>query len=419
VVNDDLTIDVRSEIGTLRGVILHRPGAEVALMTPATAKRALYSDILNRTVAEQEYAQLEGVLARCARTFQVRDLLAAILENSLVRASLIERVCARERALELVPLLQAMSPADLTTALIEGVPLVRDNLTRFLSPERFSLPPLHNFFFTRDAAAAVGRSILIGRMASPVRTREALIMEAIFDHHPLLRTRILNPLRNETAPADLAIEGGDVMVVREDVLVVGIGQRTSSRGVDLLLERLPAEPSPRHVLVQELPRQPESFIHLDMVFTCLDRDLCMVYAPLLLQPSALVTVHIELAGGKVRRIRTVDSLLAGLRELGLDLATIACGGLEDRWVQEREQWHAGTNFFALAPGKVIGYARNEQTIAELDRAGFAVLRADEVVAGRADPATHARCVVTIDGSELARGGGGGRCLTLPIAREAL
>lgn len=415
--SDNLTIGVASEIGRLRGVILHRPGPEVAHMTPATAERALYSDILNLGVATQEYAQLEGVLSRWTRTFQVRELLATILESSLVRAALIERVCSREQVTELIPMLQGMDPAELTRVLIEGLPLVRNNLTRFLSADRFSLPPLHNFFFMRDAAATIGDRVLIGRMASPVRAREALIMEAIFDHHPLLRTRALNPLRQGQERTGVAIEGGDVLVVREDILLVGVGQRTSTLGVDMLLERLPAEPSPRHVLVQVLPRQPESFIHLDMVFTCLDEHACLVYEPLVLGNSHEPTVHIELAGGKVRRIGEVPDLLSGLRRLGVDLKPIVCGGRDDRWVQEREQWHSGTNVFALAPGKVVGYARNEHTLAELARHGFAILPAAEVIAGRVDPADHARCVVTIGGSDLARGGGGCRCMTLPVARD--
>ncbi|HOX25782.1 MAG TPA: arginine deiminase family protein [Candidatus Krumholzibacteria bacterium] len=417
--SETFPVDVRSEVGRLTGVILHRPGPEVALMTPATAERALYSDILNRRVAAQEYAQLQGVLERWTRTFAVRDLLADILAERSVREVLVERVCARERVPELAPSLLGLEPAELTRALIEGVPLVRDTLTRFLSPDRFALPPLHNFFFMRDAAAALGDRVLIGRMASPVRAREALIMDAVFTHHPQLRTETIDPVRLGADRPEVTIEGGDVLVIRDDVLLVGVGRRTSTHAVDFLLERLAGDHAVRHVFVQELPPEPESFIHLDMAFTQLDRDLCMVYAPLILEHNHYETVQIRLAGGRVERIREVDSLLAGLREIGIDLAPAVCGGPADRWTQEREQWHSGTNFFALAPGKVIGYARNEHTLAELDRHGFAILAAGDVIAGRADPDAHARCVITIDGSELARGGGGCRCLTLPIGREAV
>ncbi|MBD3221595.1 arginine deiminase [bacterium] len=414
---DRFAIDVRSEVGRLEGVVLHRPGPEVQHMTPATAERALYSDILNLAVAEREYDQLQGVLERWTRTFQLKDLLADILGNSRVKQTLLERICSHEGAADMTPRLGALAPAELARALIEGVPLVRDNLTRFLSEDRFALPPLHNFFFMRDAAAACGGRVLIGRMKSPVREREALILEAIFDFHPGFQAETVNPLRHGERP-EITIEGGDVLVAREDILLVGIGQRTSTHAVDFLLERLKDRGEPHHVIVQELPREPESFIHLDMIFTLLDRDACMVYAPLVLEHNHLETVHIEIAGGEVRRIREIENLHLALREVGLDLEPIRCGG-EDRWSQEREQWHSGTNFFALAPGKVMGYERNQHTLEELVRHGFEVVAADAVIAGTVDLEALGRCVVTVAGSELARGGGGCRCMTMPIARASL
>ena len=410
-------IAVESEIGRLRGVILHEPGQEIANMTPETAERALYSDILNPLVAAEEYAQLRGVLAKRARVFQVGELLADILTNPRVREGLVRRICEAEEGVGVTDALLDREPEELARVLIEGVPLVKDNLSRFLSRDRYSLPPLHNFFFTRDSGVVVGDRVLVARMANRVRSRESRILEAIFDYHPGFNATTVNPARLGGSGAQATIEGGDVLVVGPDLLVVGIGARTNHRAVDFLIERCRDIGQEQDILVQELPRTPESFIHLDMVFTLLDRDCCLVYEPVVKQTHRYDTVHIHVdPAGKVT-IREEDTLLSGLTRLGHDLEPLFCGGRDDRWLQEREQWHSGANFFALGPGQVMGYGRNEHTIGELVNAGFEVVTAREVIEGVADLDERGRCVVTVDGSELARGGGGCRCMTLPVGRD--
>ena len=123
--------------------------------------------------------------------------------------------------------------------------------------------------------------------------------------------------------------------------------------------------------------------------------------------------------GKVSKIRSVSNLLAVLRRLGMELEPVSCGGVADEWNQEREQWHSGANFFAIAPGKVLSYARNIHTLDELSKHGFEVVTAWDVAEGKKDISSYRRCVVTIDGSELPRGGGGARCMTMPVSRKSL
>ncbi len=302
-------IDVRSEIGKLDGVILHTPGREVENMTPGNVERALYSDILNLSVVSKEYSQMKDVLTRLTKTYQIRELLEEILLNSKVKETLVEKVCDNEDVNDIKDVLLEMGSVDLATALIEGTEKRADSLTKFLSKARYSLKPLHNFFFVRDASVSIGDSVLIGRMKNKVRGREALIMETLFDFHPIFKTKTMNPLNSPKLSDCLSIEGGDVLILREDILLIGIGARTSPQGVDYLIEKMNEQKKKMDIIVQELPMEPESFIHLDMVFTMLDKDKCMIYEPAVLTPNKYQTVRISLDNGKVVSIREEKNIL--------------------------------------------------------------------------------------------------------------
>jgi arginine deiminase len=236
------------------------------------------------------------VLGKYTRTFQVTDLLEQVLANYSQREMLIKKVCESEGALEYYEQLMAMQSAELAKALIEGVPARKNTLTAFLSDEYYALYPLYNFYFTRDASVTIGNNALICRMANKVRMRESLIMEAIFKGSGAFSGGIINAHEFQPGCNDIYMEGGDILVAREDILVIGNGCRTSTRGIDLLIARLCREHTQgtRHIIVQQLPSQPESFIHLDMVFTLLDRDKCMVYEPLVLRDNQYQTVHITI-----------------------------------------------------------------------------------------------------------------------------
>lgn len=419
-VNTKIKVDVCSEFGRLEGVIVHTPGLEVEEMTPENAERALYSDILNLSVAASEYSVFKGVLNKVTNTFEVKDLLSDILAIDDVKSSLLHSICLNEGAMDIYPKLMEQSTVDVARQLIQGVAIERDNLTRFLSQERFSLRPLHNFLFTRDASMSFRNEVLIGKMASKVRDREAVIMDAIFNNHPLIETTTINPntpdnLKNYSG---VSIEGGDFQVGRRDVLVIGTGIRTSTQGIDFILDQIKLKKEGlQHILIQELPDTPESFIHLDMVFTFLDVDACMVYEPLIMGTNRFHTIHIQIENGKVTDISEQKNLVKALKKLGINMNPVQCGGISGDWAQEREQWHSGANFFAFAPGQVIGYERNVHTLEQLSKNGFEVIPAKEVLSG-ARTIPQGKCVITIPGSELARGGGGARCMTMPIRRRS-
>ncbi|RLD48237.1 MAG: arginine deiminase, partial [Bacteroidetes bacterium] len=225
-VNSKIKIQLESEIGELEGVIIHTPGNEVENMTPENAERALYSDILNLPVAQKEYAQLKGVLSKVTKTFEIKDLLKDILENHDVKNTLINRITSSCNAEEIKNLLTQQSPEKLASLLIEGVPIHINSLTDYLQKNYFKLDPLHNFFFTRDASSAVNDSVLINRMANKIRKRESVIMESIFDYHSSFITKTINPGNSRFFNDDIRMEGGDILVARKDILLIGTGVRT-------------------------------------------------------------------------------------------------------------------------------------------------------------------------------------------------
>jgi len=417
--DDRIQISINSEIGELECVITHTPGAEVENMTPENAARALYSDILNLSVALPEYNEFNAVLQRIAKVFEVRDLLAEILSNEKVKRNLINKICRSEAVDDVCSRMALMEPADLARQLIEGVEMSKDTLTKFLDNERFSLHPLPNFFFTRDAAIGMNDKIIISHMASKVRERESLIMEAIFDYHPAFSTQTIHPVKLFDKSGKASIEGGDVLIAREDVFLSGISARTTSQGIDAIMEYLKTRPGRKHLILQELPYQPESFIHLDMVFTMLDRDKCMIFEPLVLRSSRHITIHVIIEDDEVVQIKEEENILTALKKLGIDLEPVFCGGNGDIYVMEREQWQSGANFFAVGPGKVIGYGRNIHTMNALHKHGFEIIKARDVIRNKVNPADYSKYVITIEGDELSRGGGGARCMTMPLRRKAV
>lgn len=413
-----MQVSINSEIGRLEGVIIHTPGSEVENMTPENAERALYSDILNLSIAAAEYAQFAGVLNKFTRVFEIKKMLSGILEKQEIKNALLKEICQYEGIPGMEYKLAEYTSSQLSGLLIEGIILERNNLTDYLSKEKFMLRPLHNLFFTRDPAMGVNGNMIIGRMAKRVRVRETIIIEAILRHSDIFETNILKPSQPEeeiTFDQRSTIEGGDCLVIRDNVYVIGSSVRTSPQGIDFIIENLKKYRGVYHIIVQELPQTPESFIHLDMVFTCLNTDSCLVYEPIIYRLNPYRTIYIKIDNGKVK-IEEQPNIPHALKKTGIDLKPVTCGGKKDLWTQEREQWHSGVNFLALSPGKVIGYERNIHTLEELHKNGFEIIRASDILSGKASIDDHQKCVITIAGSELARGGGGPRCMSMPLRR---
>ena len=412
--SDRINVCVNSEIGKLEHVLIHTPGIEVENMTPETAHNYLFSDILNLQVLQKEYSYFKKVLQKVTEVHEIGDLLTDVLRNDTIKNNLIDRICRAENVAYLTDYLKDLDPETLSKQLIEGVHL-KDISS--IDNNYFSLLPLPNLFFMRDASFTMFDNLMISNMATKVRAREAMILETVYNCHPMLDATVINPAMKYSSLETGIMEGGDIHIVRDDVVLSGLSARTNMHGVQALVEHLKTKPGVKHLIFQELPPTPESFIHLDMVFTMLDVDKCMAYEPVIMS-SNFKTFHITIDGQKAVG-KDEPNLVVALNNLGIPVEPIFCGGGGNSFFPAREQWHSGTNFFCFAPGKFLGYGRNQHTIQALNDAGFDVLLASDVVKGKVHPDNYKKCVVTFEGNELSRGGGGARCMTMPVQRQAV
>lgn len=410
---DRIPVKLFSEIGRLKAVLLHKPGPEIEAMTPQNAHNALYSDILNKNIVDEEYRLFAGALAQCTKTYQVVDILSEILKNQNVAEELVRKSCHNDGCDYLADELLTHPSDTLARELIEGFRFRKGKDLAKFEDERYVLKPLYNLFFTRDALSCVHDRALINTMSFAVRSRESLIYKAIFENFFQAET-----ICAQNANPDARTEGGDVQIVRDNLLCVGNGIRTNKLGIEYLM-RAHADIPGFTIIAQELPFEPDSFIHLDMVFTFLGPHSCMAYEPLIRKTGIFSNMHTYQMTAKADGGFTVKehaNILEALRQQKIDLEPVFCGGSDD-WTQQREQWHSGANFFAFGENHVIGYRRNSHTIDALDHAGFHILKAEDVADQHVDPFSYEKCVVTFAGSELPRGGGGARCMTCPIHRE--
>jgi len=415
-----MSIQIRldSEIGPLDTVVVHTPGQEMENMTPATAAEVLYDDILNLPLALAEHRQLKGVLERFARVVELHDLLTDVLGRDRVRRGLLEELTRLFRCPEVFAKLVEMDAATLARQLIQGTPKQPDSLEKYLDPSRYAIPPLPNTFFTRDATMCLNDRVIIGSMAYRARVAEALLLKAVFKYHPAIHSGGFYFDGTVNPDSEVTIEGGDLLPIREYLVVIGYSERTSVAGIDKLMRAIASQGPVTDFIVVEIPKT-RATIHLDMIFTMVDRDQCVVFPPLITGNRRCRAFHCRFgAGEEGARIREHSGVIEALDALGVTLAPIACGG-DDAFHQEREQWASGANFFAFGPGRILGYKHNVHTLEALSKAGFEIVDADELIGGRRELRHDDKVAVAIHGAELSRGGGGCRCMTMPLARRAL
>ena len=405
-------LHVPSEIGKLRKVCLHRPGDELLNLPPDELERLLFDDVPFLEVAQQEHDTFAQILRdQGVEVLYLENLVAEVFDQVPgARAEFTDQYIAEagirgkhmpqivrekldsiEDNLEFVKKTMAgMTKAEIEMPLTASTTL--DSLVNSESESDLIIDPMPNLYFTRDPFATIGTGVSIHKMHTVTRNRETLFGRFIFEHNPWYQ----NAPRWYDRSASSSLEGGDILVLSPQVLAVGISQRTEGDSIDQLAQTVLSQSKTfQKVLAFNIPKS-RSFMHLDTVFTMVDRDKFTVHPNIL---SDITVFVMELDENQQMQIRQETGRLEDIlkEHLGLSQVTLIPCGQGSVIDAAREQWSDGSNTLAIAPGEVVVYTRNHVTNRSLEEAGIRI---------------HA-----IPSAELSRGRGGPRCMSMPLIRD--
>ena len=404
-------IHVNSEIGRLKKVMLHRPGKELENLMPEYLERLLFDDIPYLRIAQEEHNSFADILRQNGvEVVYLSDLVVESIINQDVKEQLIQELIddasittSRERDI-LTDYFRALDNKTMIAKMMAGIRKTEiqqaegkslgDFLRNLNNDYPFVLDPMPNLYFTRDPFASIGNGVSIHRMFTETRHRETLFAKFIFEYHPLYKNTEVWYDRSE----NFSLEGGDILILNKETIAIGISQRTHENAIEKFAQKVLTEESHfKKILAINIPKQ-RTFMHLDTVFTMVDYDKFTIHPNIMRDMDVFV---IERDGSKRIRITQETSTLEDIlkRHLHLDHVTLIKCGSNNVIDSAREQWNDGSNTLAIAPGEVIVYSRNYVTNEILQE--------------------HGVKTYVMPSSELSRGRGGPRCMSMPLIREDL
>ncbi|MFP4697957.1 MAG: arginine deiminase [Eubacteriales bacterium] len=401
------SIFVYNEIGKLKSVLLHCPGEEIENIEPDYLQRLLFDEIAFLKQAKREHNQFANILEdEGVEVVYLTDFMTDIFKDDLTREKFLFEFMSEAKVVTsglqeaILEVFNRYSPKELAVKCVEGVRKEELNKVRpkalgdlVKNPYPFYLDPIPNLYFQRDPFASIGQGISLNVMANETRNRETLFAKYLFNYHP----RFKDIKRWYNRDKEHPIEGGDILVLSDKVLAIGISERTDPTAIERLAKKLlKSDETFEVVLAFDIPKA-RAFMHLDTVFTMVDYDQFSIFPAI----EALDVYSLRMNGKKDIKITYEHEDIPSVLKKYLKLPAvnlIKCGD-GDRIASRREQWSDGSNTLAISPGKVICYNRNYVT--------NEVLRRNNIE------------VIEIESYELSRGRGGPRCMSMPLIRERL
>lgn len=416
-------INVSSEIGNLKKIIIHSPDDGIEMVTPDKAVEYLYEDIVYLDKMRKEHNVFKKVLEAFVGTENVLDiqhLIEEVCQIDYVKKELIDAVSKLEKNPSLISVLSKLSAKNLAYTFITGI--LKSNKTILISP-------ISNYIFCRDIGVIVNNYLLITQAMKKARSRESLLSWYVYHYSKtfdiIQRNDWFIKISNDANELvenighnenELSIEGGDVMTFGEEYLLIGCSERTSRYAFDKVKELIFHRKTIKYVVMVEIPKD-RYCMHLDTIFTRISTDECVVFAPLIMQKGKLLIKKFEKG---IPNPQIYDSLQDLLLEINPNMKFIACGDGKSPY-QEREQWTDGCNLFAIRSGVAVTYDRNQVTTKAIEKHGYKVIKAEQLLSKfktkELDPKTLEKTLILIPSNELSRARGGTHCLTFPILRE--